>query len=180
MKKQVLGVVVLALSIIPAVGAFATNPDPLTDTINLTVSQSCTLARKVSNSGSYVTSATTYSQSMDPNTLNDNFGTSMLRVICNNAAGFTVTADFSAFTGTGTSINYTSSTAPSAGSGTWTTVKGTSSATTMIATGSAVISATAVTSSSGKTQQVTYKVGTAPDQAKGSYSATATYTLTQN
>ena len=181
--KKILAISIasLGLAVMPVAGVFADNPAALTDTINLTVSENCTLTRQVSATGDYVTTATTYSQSMNPGTTKNDFGTSVLKVICNNKNGFSVTADFSNFSGTGSAISY-SSAAPvtTAGAATWTAVKGTSTSTTYITNNSAVLSGNGVTDASGTTQQVTYKVATATNQAKGAYSATATNTLTQN
>ena len=98
----------------------------------------------------------------------------------------------------------TTSTTTAAGSGTWTAVKGTSStnvsSSTAISgklnsggtayTGGILMSKTGTSNLDGSgsgtsalagdTQQVSYRVGTAATQAAGSYSATATYTATQN
>ena len=98
----------------------------------------------------------------------------------------------------------TTSTTTAAGSGTWTAVKGTSSTTVSSSTaisgklnsggtaytGGVLMSKTGTSdltgsgsgtsAYSGDTQQVSYRVGTAATQAAGSYSATATYTATQN
>lgn len=181
-KTLIISMASVAVAMTPVVGVFAANPSPLTDTINITVSENCSLA----------SSASTFTQSMAPGATNNNFGSSTLTAICNNASGFKVQASFTAFTdqrssGTkGTNISY-STAAPvnTASAATWTAVLGAASSTVYIKPSSDssptnILNESSVTSASGVTAQVSYKVATATNQAKGTYKATATYTLTQN
>ena len=186
MKKTLLLTMASAtFALAPIAGVFADSCDtPKTDTININVSENCSLER-TNGTGSYTVS-------MNPGATNNSFGSSTFSVICNNATGFYVRAAFTAFTdqrtsGTkGTNISYAASApATTASAATWTAVLGESSSTSYIkpSTDSSptdILSANAVTASSGVTQKVTYKVATATNQAKGTYQATATYTLTQN
>ena len=187
--KKILTIGILAggVAVIPMVGAFAAGTytfsgSPLVTTLNLTINDACNFSR----------TSQTVTVEMNPNQL-DTSMTSTYKIICNDAAGYSVSAVFTKMkpmTGyTGTNIDY-SETTPTAGSGTWTATKGAASATTNIAgtyntqtekyTGGTLMSGTGPTSTSGTTQQVTYKVGTAAAQAAGNYQATATYTATQN
>lgn len=173
MKKKALiaGVASFAVAAVPIVGAFAAC-DPQTDTLVLTVSPLCNFTR---SSGS-----ATKSTSMAMNAL-DTSMTNTFNVVCNNAAGFSVGATFTALEGPGTDIVYTGTASQvTAGSGKWTALKGEANSTDSIAASSGVLmSASGVTSTSGVTQKVTYKVGSASNQAAGSYEGTATYTVTQ-
>ena len=174
--KKVLKIGILAgvLATVPVVGAFAAGTytfvdDQLVTTLNLTVSDACAFSR----------TSTSTSVTMNPNALSTSM-TSTYKIICNDAAGYSVGAAFTALTGPGTDITY-SATTPSKGSGTWTATLGTASGTTNIAaTGGVLMSSDGPTTAAGTSQQVTYKVGTAAAQAAGSYTGTATYTATQN
>lgn len=181
MKKTLMvGAVAFATVAVPVVGL--TNYDvkaATTHTLNLTVTEVCSFTRSVGEA--------TKSVSMAMNALNTD-ATNTFKVICNNAAGYSVAAVFTKITGVGDDIAY-SATTPTAGSGTWTATKdGTSPANiagtwqsgSSTYTGGTLMSASGVTSSSGTTQKVIYKIGTSATQAHGSYSGTATYTLTQN
>ena len=142
----------------------------VTDTFSVTISERCTFTRTTGNG--------TYAVTMAMNALNTNAGTSTFTAICNNASGFSVSAVPSSITGDGAAITY-SATTPTKGSGTWTAAKGDSSSTTNIAASNGVLmSANGPTT--GLSQQVTYKVSTHSNQAKGSYTGTIKYTLVQS
>ena len=182
MKKILTGSVLAGvLAAIPVVGTFAAGTymnSTITTNLELTINDACSFTR--TNQSVTV--------SMDPNALNTSM-TSTYKVICNDVAGYSVAAVFTKMTGPGADIEY-SATTPTAGSGTWTATKGAASATSNIAgtwqsgsstyTGGTLMSGSGPTTTSGTSQQVTYKVGTAASQAAGAYSATATYTATQN
>ena len=173
MKKTAASLITaLVVPIAFSASVLATDPDPLADNLSVTVSETCTFSRTTGNG--------TYAVTMAVNKLNSNVGTSTFTAICNNPSGFSVAAVFTSITGTGAAITY-SATTPSANSGTWTAAKGDSSSTANIAATNGVLMSTdAVTAAEGISQQVTYKIGTRNNQAKGAYSGTATYTLTQN
>ena len=180
MKKMVLGVTAF-MAAVPLIGVISSSDtSALVDNLSLTVNEVCSFTR----SSGAATKSTTMAMGALDTTMTNTF-----KVICNNKNGYSVAAVFTKMTGPGADITY-SATTPTAGSGTWTATKGAASATANIAgtwqsasstyTGGTLMSGTGVTTSSGTTQQVTYKVGTAANQAKGNYSATATYTLTQS
>ena len=172
MRTKILaGVAAVAFSVAPVAGTLAVDCSgseggALTDSISMTINPGCTLSR---SSGSATNNIT-----MDWNATNNNAATETLKVVCNDAAGFTVTGTFTNFTGPGAAITYAAA-APTAGK--WTAVKGGSSSSTYITSGTTgnVMNESAVTSSSGSTQQITYKIKTGATQARGSYTATATY-----
>ena len=160
----------LVAPLVFSVGALATNPDPLADNLSVTVNETCTFAR-TAGSG-------TYAVTMAVNKLNSSVGTSTFTAICNNPSGFSVAAVFTSITGTGAAITY-SATTPSANSGTWTAYNSTADA-NIAATNGTLMTASGVTDAAGQAATVVYKIGTRNNQAKGAYSGTATYTLTQN
>lgn len=163
------GAVSLALAALPTVGALATTYTTLTDTINITIGQTCTL-----NAGSH-----SYSATISVNQLKTDVGTTTINVKCNQYNGYTLSATMTALTNsssTSNTIPYAAS-APAAGTAKWTAVKGESSSTTYITSGSNVMSGSSPTGSSGTDQKVSYKVATGSWQPTGTYTGTATYTL---
>ena len=171
MKKLAIVGASLAFAALPVVGVFADNPAAIVDTINVTVGETCTFTS--SNSGDK-----TYTLTMSTNDLQTTAGSSTFTAICNNASGFSVSATPTSISGTGEAITY-SATTPTAGSGTWTATNTTDSA-NIPATGGTLMSAAGVTTSTGVQKTVNYTVSTKNNQAKGSYSGTMTYQLTQN
>ncbi len=176
-KTLIVGAVSGMMAILPLAEAFATTncgtTYQISDSLSVTVNSVCEFTR-TSGTGSY-------SIAKDTGSLDATL-TSTFKVVCNNKTGFTTKGAFSSLSGTGEAITYTSSAAPTAGSGTWTAIKGATSeaATTsnMIATNGTVMSSSGVTG--GTSQQVSYKIGVRTNQAAGAYSGTATYTTTQN
>ena len=168
-KLAVLGASAV-LAALPVVGVFATDPEPVVDTITVTVSETCTLTRSTGNG--------TYTATMSTNALNPSVGSSTLTAVCNNAGGFSVSATPTALAGPAGSqaINY-SATTPTAGSGTWTATK-TEVAGNIAETSGVLMTSAGVTT--GQTETVTYQVSTRANQAKGDYQGTMTYQLTQN
>ena len=169
MKKLAIVGASLAFAALPVVGVFAANPEPVEDTITITVSDTCTLTRTTGNGN--------YSATMSTNALNPSVGSSTFTAVCNNASGFSVGAAPTALEGTGEAINY-SATTPTPGSGTWTATK-TNVAGNIAATSGVLMSATGATDSTGVSETVTYQVSTRANQAKGAYTGTITYSLTQ-
>ncbi|MBR3144024.1 hypothetical protein IKF12_02365 [Candidatus Saccharibacteria bacterium] len=166
-KLAVLGASAV-LAALPVVGVFATDPEAVEDTLTITVSETCTLTRTTGNGN--------YTATMSTNALNASVGSSTFTAVCNNATGFSVSATPTALTGDGEAINY-SATTPTAGSGTWTAAK-TEVAGNIAATSGVLMSTNATTT--GLTETVTYAVSTRANQAKGDYTGTMTYQLTQN
>ena len=182
MKKIIVGVTSLALAAVPMVGAFA----DFTDTINVTISESCTLSRKayasggVSNNPSHkngtggtwstVANTDTLSTTMSNGTVYNTLGYSQFEVACNRVGGYKVTVATTALSITGASIpNNTTYSASVSG---WSPVSGS----TKLTNGSTVNTETSPTS--GTTFEVSYGVGVSATQAAGTYSGTATYSLT--
>ena len=173
-KSLIIGASSLVLAAAPAISAFAasSNPTAVVDNLSVTVDEICTFERTTGNGS--------YTQSMAANALKTDFGTSTFTAICNGGSGFSVAAVFTALTGSVSGSIAYSATTPTAGSGTWTAAKGTSSSTTnLAATGAKLMDTSSASTSSGTVQQVSYKVSTQNNIAQGTYTGTATYTLTQ-
>lgn len=182
MKKLIIGVASLALAVVPAVGAFA----DFTDTINVTINESCTLSRKAYTSGAVTNNPShkngtggtwsttagtdTLSTTMSNGTVYGSLGYSQFEVVCNRVGGYKVTVATTALTATGASIpnNNTYSASVSG----WSPVSGS----TKLTNGSTVNTTTSPTAST--VFEVSYGVGVSATQAAGSYSGTATYSLT--
>ena len=171
MKKSIIaGAASLALAAMPVVGVFAENPADVVDTLTVTVNESCTFEHK-SGDGSYT-------HAMAANALNAEFGTSTFTSACNNGKGYTIGAVFTSLAHTGNAgeaIAY-SATTPTAGSGTWTASVNSSN---IAATEGTIANTNTQDPAAGSTYTVLYKVSLHDDQAQGTYTGTATYTLTQ-
>ena len=186
MKKILIaGAASLALAALPVASSFAATTAH--DTLTVNIGDSCTLDRQT-GSGSYT-------KLMQLNAVDLEFGISTYRVICNNGTGFNVTAEFTDLddSAAGQNITY-SATTPTAGSGTWTASNVTinpnspteklpaynidpTSSNTNVKT---LMNYGGVTPADGYTATVTYQVSTRSNQAQGSYTGTATYTLNKN
>ena len=169
-KSLVAGAAAFAMAALPVAGVFAADPAPITDTLTVQIGEACTFQR-AANAGDGA-----YTKSLDLGQLDAEFASSGFKVVCNNATGYNVAAVFTALAGPGENITY-SQTTPTAGSGTWTASVG---ADNLAATGASLLSNDGVTSTSGDTATVNYKVSVRNNQGKGTYTGTATYTLTQN
>jgi len=167
MKKLVIAGISSLLAVVPVMGAFAADPAAVTDTINITVDETCTFTRTTGNG--------IYNATLAVNAVNPSVGSSTFTAICNNDDGFSVSATPTAISGTGEAITY-STTTPTAGSGTWTATK------TNVAgnVDGVLMSSNNPTPAAGQTETVTYKVSTRNNQAKGDYQGTIEYALTQN
>ena len=171
MKKSIVaGAASLVLAAMPVVGVFATDPAAVVDTLTVTVNESCTFTRTDGSNN--------YTNAMAANALNTTFGESTFTSACNNGKGYDITAEFTSLSHTGNAgeaITYAAST-PTAGSGTWTAAVGGSS---IAATSGVLGSKNTQDPAGGSTYTVVYKVSTHDDQAQGTYTGTATYTLVQ-
>lgn len=175
MKTKFFGVVtvLILVGLFGANSSFAaSDPTAVVDTLTVTVDEVCTLTRTAGTG--------TYTASMQPNKTNMTLGTSEFTAVCNSASGYQVVAAFTALTGSKNgSIPYTAS-KPTTSTKRWTAVKGESSSTTYLATsGAIVIDTDGPDTSEGTVQKVSYKVSTGGGLADGTYTGTATYTLTQ-
>ena len=171
MKKSIIaGAASLALAAMPVVGVFADNPNPVVDTLTVTVNESCTFEHK-SGDGSYT-------HAMAAGALNAEFGTSTFTSACNNGKGYDINAAFTSLThqgNAGEAITY-SATTPTAGTGTWTATVDSSN----IAANNGKLATTSTQDPAGGSEySVSYTVSTHDDQAQGTYRGTATYTLVQ-
>ena len=172
MKKTLIaGAASLAFAATPVFGVFADNPAALTDTLTVTVATSCTFER--------TTGTGTYAKTMLANKVDAEFGSSTFTSHCNNGKGYKITPTFTSlsFTGAAQPITYATST-PTAGSGTWTAkLSGSSSSLT---SGTAFGSQTSQDPTAGRAVTILYTVSTKSNQAKGTYTGTATYQLSMN
>lgn len=166
MKKALLvGAASVALAAMPLAVSFAADPPALTDNLTVNIGQACTFDR---------TSQSGLSGEIELGSVNNNFGSSTFSATCNNATGYDVNAEFTSLTGPGQAITYSDEN-PQAGGGTWTaTVNGTN----IPATGGTLMTADGV--ASNQTATVTYKVSVRSNQAAGTYTGQARYTLNQN
>ena len=169
MKKTLTaGAAAFVFAAMPIVGVFAANPAAITDTLTVNVNLSCTFTR--------TTGTGTYSKTMLANAYDDAFGTSTFTSKCNNGTGYTITPTFTSLTFTNATMPITySTTAPSAGSGTWAAFYG--SSTTPLTSGTALVTRNSQDPAAGSTYTVTYKVGLKNNQPKGTYTGKATYQL---
>ena len=184
MKKLAIAGASLALAAMPVLGVFAETT--VKDTITVTVSSSCELA-DITPAGTSASNANNYYGTGNPGQLvtpvagtkaSPGTGTATsVRIACNDADGYTISASFTSLTGPGTAITYSSSPEASAGSGTWTAYASKNSG-----TATAIAAATGLTGSSSMTDTYafSYKVGLGNDQAAGDYTGDATYTLAAN
>lgn len=175
MKKALIaGVASVALAAMPIVGVVATDDGDKVDTITVSFAEFCTF-----NATSH-----TYNATMAANGLNENVGTTSMTVTCNKNNGYYVGASFEDLSGNGsTKVEYDNAT-PTAGSGTWTayrsagSVNGTAVAAANLVNGGRVIENQHQAPAAGDTATIVYKVGLLNNQAAGTYTGHAVYTLT--
>lgn len=188
MKKIIaIGASTVALAALPAMAAFAT-VDPVQDTINITINPSCTLTRAAYSTGGTGTdsshkngtgtgagswSADTLSAIMSSGTVNENLGSSQFRVVCNKFGSYSVTvATTSLAVSGGSQTPIPNNTTYSASVSGWSPIYDT----TKKINGDTIKSYSA--STEGDTFEVTYGAGISATQATGTYTGTATYSLT--
>ena len=177
-KTLMLAAASVACAALPAVGVFATDVTTMTDTINITISQTCTFD---AGSHSYTKSDAV------ANTLYT-LGTTTMKVTCNKYNGYSVVGVMNSLSAnSGSNTIACSTTTATAGSGTYSaTVTGRVNGTEQTAANkcgtsgskAAIMSRTSNTASGGETSTIVYKVGTGANQAAGTYSGTVVYTLT--
>lgn len=182
-KLLVTGAAAAALAVMPVVSVFAANP---VDTVSVTINESCTFTREAYSSGgvtnntshkngtggtwSTTANTDTLSATMTNGSTQANLGSSQFKVVCNHATGYKVTvATTSLGTGTTAIPNNTTYSAEVSG---WSPVSGS----TKLTNGSTV--KTESTTTAGTTFEVSYGVGISRTQQAGTYSGTATYSLT--
>ena len=175
MKKLIIaGATSVALAAMPVVGVFAADPGALTDTLKISVNESCSFERGAGGQSEF-------QKTMAAGEIDDSFGSNTFTSKCNNGLGYTVTGDFSDITeddGHGTAITYGTTTPDSSNLGIWTAYKSTATAGN-ITNHSSILNTSAADPAGGTSFSVTYKVGLHDNQEEGTYTGTAKYTLTQ-
>ena len=189
MKKAIIaGAASAVLASLPVMSTFAAN---VTDTVKLTVQSTCTMSTAEESTGMEVN----LGSKVAGQEYTASNGTPMT-IVCNDQAGWTITAEAGALTADGTNQtipfgNYTSATgsiwsAALALSGNNTdaavVTTGWNDFTAESATGVAIVSAAgeagAKKAVNGLVITPSYKAKTANDQAAGTYSGTIAYTFT--
>lgn len=185
-KALVVGAASVALAALPVVATFA----DVVDTVKVTINDNCTLSRESYGTSSGVTNnpshkngtggtwSTTAGQDILTTTMTNgstqaNLGSSQFKVVCNNGLGYKVTVQTTSLSGgTGTTAipNNTDYSASKSG---WSPVSGS----TKLTNGGTVTNANAATA--GTVFEVSYGVGISTTQAAGTYTGTATYSLTK-
>ena len=201
MKKAIIaGAASAVLAAMPVVGVFAAaeNPGDITDTIKLTIADSCTWTRSLASTDNDVTIApeggtalsSSASRTVVANQSYVGLAKSTINAKCNNTLGYKITGTFTDLTGytdsnkgaalsNGEKITYGG--ANELAAGTWIAKLGT--ATTGLASGTeGNVASTTVSDNmqTGSTYEITYDVQTAANQAAGYYEGTATYVFVQN
>ncbi len=176
MKKSLIAgasVAALGLAVVPFAGVFAADSRTTTDTITVTIAESCTFDGATTHM---------YTKAMTASTL-EAVGETTLAIKCNNAKGYSVTGTFTDLVGpakasSGNETIAYADTAASAGSGTWNAFVD-SSSTPAGKASSTITSKSTMSAATGDSVKIAYKVGTTATQAEGSYTGTASYTLTK-
>ena len=175
MKKSLIagaGIAALGLAVVPFAGVFATDITSMKDTINVTIADACT----------FDTASHSYTKAMTANTT-DTIGATTMKVTCNNAKGYAVKGTFTDLTGPAKAsgnetITYGADAAVAAGDGKWNATV--ASASPLAKTNATVTSKNTMSAADGDSTTITYKAGTTSNQAAGTYTGTASYTLTKN
>lgn len=172
MSKKILSVSVLSLSILTLSSNVLATSDPaaVVDTLNVTVEEICTFAR-TAGTGSI-------SKAMTANKGATGMGGSTFTAICNADSGYSVEATFTALSGGSGSATFAYS-SPSKGYNRYSAYLGGSSSTTRVTAGGNIIDTSEADDSTGTSQEIYYKCSTASNVPYGTYTGTATYTLTQ-
>ena len=215
MKKSLIagaGIAALGLAVVPFAGVFAEDSSltaTVTDNLNITVEPTClfTQSANAGASGWEADSGNTYTKALGINQQIDEVETTHMRVICNDAKGYKVTAsEITDLTGpettSTTGTNATNATIPfgtkavTAGTSSWTAYRsnsliggitdGKSFYITKTGDDNTVLSSTKPTNSTidtnkkvaGDTVDIKYSVATSASQAAGTYTGHITYTLT--
>lgn len=178
-----------------------------TDTLTLNVQAACAFGFDYSDSttdingvahtdgGTGAWSTHTLSRDINVGTNDDNFGTTALTVVCNNATGYEIYEKGTALSGTGTAIapatDHSASksgwsfTPMSVSGGSLALESGFTAETKAAATvaesgnGTKLASSNAETAAAGDVLTIKYGVGVQQNQKAGTYTGTMTYTLVQ-
>ena len=179
MKKSLIagaGIAALGLAVVPFAGVFADDVRTMTDTINVTIAEACTFDQ----------ASHAYTKAMTANKLETAIGTTSMKVTCNNSKGYTVNGVYTSLDGeNGNKITFGEA-LPVAGTSTWaaqaivTLDGGTPAAAAYLKNNSTVMTNTKQTVAAGDAAAITYQAATSNNIAKGTYTGTATYTLSKN
>lgn len=194
MKKTLIaaGASAVALAAMPIVGAFATDITKVTDTLTVTINPICTFnAQQGVDSQNAAFATNGYSKTMTANEYEDEFGVTTLTVTCNNAKGYTVSSTMNNLVGPAKAtsgnetITYSTDDLNAAGSGAYSAgfskvINGAAAVTGQVPQSGTLMTSTVMTPAGGDTATITYKVSTTNNQAAGTYTGTAVYTLTAN
>lgn len=193
MKKALIaGAASVALAAMPVVGVFATDITKVTDTLTVTIDPICSFNAQQgvdSQNAAYATNG--YSATMTANDFDDSFGETTLTVTCNNAKGYTVSSTMNNLVGPAKAssgnetITYSTDDLTAAGEGKYSagyskTINGGQATTGQVPATGTLMTSSVMTPAGGDTAVITYKVSTTNNQAAGSYTGTAVYTLTAN
>lgn len=158
-----------AVAAMPIVSSFALTGGTV-DNLVINLQDSCSLDRTTGDGN--------YNVSINPGGYSKNFASSTFTVTCNTPYIYTLTAQFSDLTSDGeTPISY-STYDPTGAESIWTAKKDdntTAAPSANIANGDLILQTS--TANSGSTVTVRYSVGAASNQAAGTYTGKATYTL---
>ena len=180
MKKVMVAGITSALAMLPAVGVFAATGTTVTDTVEVTINNACSITT--------TNLANTYSATMTNGQLKSDIGSTSMSISCNNASGWKVTA-----VGSGAATNKTQMKAAGSGTNiaTGTATSGATSNWAMKVTGNkasgyttfkavpstAAVVATNSGASSGETIATMYQVWISATQQADTYTGQVTYTL---
>ena len=181
MKKLAILGASAALAALPAVGVFAATGTVVTDTVQVTIDSACTIES--------TNASNTYSATMTNGQLKSDFGSTMMTINCNDAAGWHVTAigdgadatDKTAMNANASGTDIATGTATSGATSNWamkvegtgatgfTTFAAVPSSATNVATGNGAVS--------GGTLTTTYQVFISATQQADTYTGVVKYTL---
>ena len=172
MSKKILSVSVVSLSILLLSGnaIAASDPVAVVDNLSVNVEEICTFSRTV-GSGSIA-------KAMTANKGATGMGGSTFTAICNSNGGYSVKAVFTSLTSASSSASFDYAN-PTKGYNRYSAYLGNSSSTTRVASNGNIMDTSEADGEDGTTQQIYYKCSTANDIPAGTYTGTATYTLTQ-
>ena len=183
MKKALIaGAASVALAAMPVVGVFADGDiTTMEDTLTVTIAEACT----------FDAASHTYSSPMTADDFVANFGTTTMKITCNNAKGYTVSSSMAdlvgpAKAGTGNEkITYSATAVAAKGAGKYSaaatnTINGETGAAAQVSASGTLITSSVMTPAGGDQSVIVYSVSTTDNQAAGTYTGKATYQLTKN
>ena len=149
----------------------ASDPAAVVDNLSVTVDEICTFSRTAGSA--------TITKAMTANAAATSMGTTnTFKAVCNANSGYTVAATWTALSSASSSTTFVYNASPAKGYNRWAAYLNGSS-TALAASSAKLMNTSAADSSDGTSVTVAYKVSTASDVPAGTYTGTATYTLTQ-